>query len=90
MIYYARGTHSNTFDYATTEKKLLGMVFTFRKLHLYLFGFKMIVYTDHSSLKYLVSCEVAAYSMNPFLQEFDLEIWDKKGYENLVSPSLSV
>jgi hypothetical protein len=40
-------------NYATTEKKLLAMVFAIEKFRSYLVGTKVIVYTDHAALKYL-------------------------------------
>ncbi|XP_062075151.1 uncharacterized protein LOC133779175 [Humulus lupulus] len=41
-------------NYTVTEKELLAIVFAFDKSRLYLVGTKMIVYTDHSVIKYLV------------------------------------
>jgi hypothetical protein len=42
-------------NYATTEKELLAMVFTIEKFISYLVGVKVIVYTDHAALKYLLT-----------------------------------
>jgi hypothetical protein len=42
-------------NYATTEKELLAMVFTIYKFKSYLVGAKVIVYTDHVALKYLLT-----------------------------------
>ena len=42
-------------NYATTEKELLVVVFTMDKLISYLVGAKVIVYTDHAALKYLLT-----------------------------------
>ena len=41
--------------YATTEKELLAVVFAFDKFRSYLVGDKVIVYTDHAALKYLLT-----------------------------------
>jgi hypothetical protein len=40
-------------NYATTEKELLAVIFAIEKFRTYLVGAKVIVYTDHASLKYL-------------------------------------
>jgi hypothetical protein len=41
--------------YATTEKELLVVVFAIDKFRSYLVGAKVIVYTDHAALKYLLT-----------------------------------
>jgi hypothetical protein len=42
-------------NYITTEKELLTMVFAIKKFRSYLVGAKVIVYTDHAALKYLLT-----------------------------------
>jgi hypothetical protein len=42
-------------NYATTEKELLAMVFAIEKFRSYLVGAKVIVYTNHVALKYLLT-----------------------------------
>jgi hypothetical protein len=46
-------------NYATTEKELLTIVFAIDKFISYLVGAKVIVYTDHSALKYLLTKKYA-------------------------------
>ena len=41
--------------YGTTEKELLAIVFAIDKFRSYLVGAKIIVYTDHGALKYLLT-----------------------------------
>jgi hypothetical protein len=42
-------------NYAITEKELLAVVFAIDKFRSYLVGTKVIVYTDHAALKYLLT-----------------------------------
>ena len=42
-------------NYATTEKELLTIAFAFDKFRPYLIGNKVIVHTDHSAIKYLMT-----------------------------------
>ena len=42
-------------NYATTEKELLAVVFAIDKFRSYLVGAKVIVYTNHAALKYLLT-----------------------------------
>ena len=55
-IYYASKTLVDAqLNYTTTEKELLAVVFAFYKFISYLVGTKVIVYTDHSAIKYLIA-----------------------------------
>ena len=56
VIHYARLTLNDAqLNYATTEKELLAIVFSFNKFRPYLIGNKVIVHTDHSVIKYLMT-----------------------------------
>ena len=64
-------------NYAATKKELLVVVFAIDKFRSYLVGAKVIVYTDHAALKYLLTKKDAKPWLIRWillLEEFDLEI----------------
>ncbi|KAM1934599.1 hypothetical protein ACFX15_018766 [Malus domestica] len=93
VIYYASRTLNDAqLNYSTTEKELLAVVFALDKFRSYLLGTKVIIYTDHAALKYLLTKKEAKPRLIRWmllLQEFDIKIRDKKGSENVVADHLS-
>ena len=92
-IYYANRTLNEAqLNYAITEKVLLAILFAFDKFRPYLIKNKVIVYTDHSTIKYLMAKKDAKKRLIHWallLQEFFVDIKDKKGIEDLVADHLS-
>ncbi|KAD2805530.1 hypothetical protein E3N88_38907 [Mikania micrantha] len=75
-------------NYTTTEKDLLAVVYAFDKFRSYPVLSKTVVYTDHAALRYLFEKK----DLKPrlirwilLLSEFDIEIKDKKGAENIAT-----
>ncbi|CAL8135368.1 unnamed protein product [Prunus armeniaca] len=93
VIYYASRTLNDAqLNYSTTEIELLAVVFALDKFRSYLLGTKVIIYSDHSALKYLLTKKEAKPRLIRWmllLQEFDMEIRDKRGCENVVADHLS-
>ncbi|XP_047979237.1 uncharacterized protein LOC125221154 [Salvia hispanica] len=79
-------------NYTTTEKEMLAVVYSFDKFRSYLIGAKTIVFTDHAAIRFLfakVDAKPRLIRWVLLLQEFDLEIRDRKGCENVVADHLS-
>nr|GFB10694.1 reverse transcriptase domain-containing protein [Tanacetum cinerariifolium] len=92
-IHYASKTMNQAEAiYTTTEKEMLAVVCVFKKFRSYLIMNKSIVYTDHSTLKYLFAKKDAKARLLRWillLQEFDFKVIDTRGAKNYAADHLS-
>jgi len=93
VIYYASKTLDEAQqNYTTMEKELLAVVYAMEKFYPYLLCYKVIMYTDHFVLKYLLKKKDVKPRLIRWillLQEFDLKIKDKAGVQNVLADHLS-
>ena len=93
VVYYASKTLNETQrNYTTMEKELLSVVYALHKFRSYLIGSDIVIFTDHSALKYLLTIQNSKAWLIRWvllLQEFNLQIRDRKGVENVVVDHLS-
>ncbi|KAL1545421.1 hypothetical protein AAHA92_22150 [Salvia divinorum] len=93
VIFYASKTLNQAQrNYDTMEKEMLAVVYSFEKFRPYLLGSKVIVYTDHAAIKYLLAKRESKPRLIRWvllLQELDWKVKDKKGTENKVADHLS-
>ena len=71
---------------------MLAIVFALDKFCAYLIGSFIVVFTDHSALKYFLTKQDAKARLIRWillLQEFNLQIKDNKGVENVAADHLS-
>ena len=92
IAYASKTFNAAQANYTTTEKELLAVLFAVEKFRAYLLGSKVIIHTDHSAIRYLMTKKDAKPRLIRWvllLQEFDAEIVDRKGTENNVVDHLS-
>jgi hypothetical protein len=93
VIFYASKTlNSAQMNYTTTEKELLAVVFACEKFRSYLVGLPVLVFSDHTKLKYLLSKKDSKARLVRWillLQRFDITIKNKKGTKNIVADHMS-
>ena len=81
-IYYASKTFNEAQEnYFTTEKEILATVFACENFRPYILGSHVIIHIDHATIKYLMAKKEAKPRLIRWvllLQEFDLEMKDKK------------
>ena len=80
MVYYASKTLNGAQrNYTTTKKELLAVVYALDKFCAYLVGSDIVIFTDHSTLKYLLTKKKSKARLIRWvllLQEFNLQIKD--------------
>ena len=93
MVYYASKTLNEVQrNYTTTKKELLAVVYALEKFRAYLVGSFIVIFTDHSALKYLLTKhddKARLIRWVLLLQEFNLQIKEKKRVQNVVVDHLS-
>eukprot|EP00253_Pinus_taeda_P031166 PITA_31166 len=92
-IYYIRKNLSPAELYYTiTEKEFLAVIHAIINFRHYITGYPVILYIDHSAIKYLANKPITNGRITIWLillQEFDITIMDRPGKENLVADFLS-
>ncbi|RVW74938.1 Retrovirus-related Pol polyprotein from transposon 297 [Vitis vinifera] len=85
VIYYAsKSLNDAQRNYTTTEKELLAVVYALDKFRAYLIGSSIMVFTDHSALKYLLTKQDAKARLNIAHDTHGLPINDDFPEESLM------
>lgn len=92
IAYASKGLNSAEKNYSTIEKELLAIVWAIQHFRVYLYGRKFELYTDHRPLVYLFTLTDPSSRLTKFrlaLEEFNFDVFYKKGCENAVADALS-
>ncbi|KAL6460930.1 hypothetical protein MHYP_G00308960 [Metynnis hypsauchen] len=93
VVAYASHTlHKSEKPYSTTEKECLAVIWALEHFRPYIEGLPVTVYTDHSSLRWLMSWPNPTGRLVRWclrLQDFDIRIIHKPGARNQVPDALS-
>ena len=78
--------------YTTCEQELLGIIFALEKFRIYIYGHKVLLYTDNKALTFLNRCaitpnRVARWMLS--LQWYDIELRHVKGTQNHLADVIS-
>lgn len=55
IYYVSKGLSDAQMNYATTKKELLAIVYALEKFRSYLIGTKIIIFTNHVTIKYFLT-----------------------------------
>eukprot|EP00253_Pinus_taeda_P008113 PITA_08113 len=92
IYYISKNLSPAELNYTVTEKEFLAFIHAINKFRHYITGYPVILYTDHSAIKYLENKPVTNDRITRWLillQEFDITIKDRPGKENPVADFLS-
>ena len=92
IAYNGRGLNQAERNYTTTEREALALVQGIKKFQPYLHDRKFVVYTDHSSLRWLMNVKDATGRLARWallLQQYNFDVIHRPGYQNGNADALS-
>ena len=92
IYYISKNLSPAELNYTITEKEFLVVIHVVNKFRHYITEYPIVLYTDHSAIKYLANKPITNGRVTIWLillQEFDITIKDRPGKENHVADFLS-
>ena len=93
IYYISKNLSPAELNYTVTKKEFLAVVHAVNKFRHYIIGYPVVLYTDHSTIKFLANKTVTNGKVKRWLillQEFDITIRERPGKENPVADFLSI
>ena len=90
--YYSKTYTPAQKNYATNEKELLAIVMAIEHFHIYLYGRRFTVFTDHQPLTYLLKKKEPSKRLERWKERSQVYTFDikfKPGTENIIADALS-
>ena len=92
ICYASRKLSDAERNYSTIKKECLAVVWGIKRFHMYLYGVRFVLQTDHEPLKYMNSAKftnnrLMRWAM--FLQSYNMKVEAIKGSENVGADYLS-
>lgn len=91
IYYISKNLSPSELNYTVTKKEFLAVIHAVNKFRHYITGYPVVLYTDHSAIKYLPNKPITNGRVKGWLillQEFDITIKDRPGKENHVADFL--
>lgn len=92
IYYISKNLTLSELNYTVTEKEFLVVIYAINKFRHYIMGYPVVLYTNHSAIKYLANKPITNGRVTRWLillQEFNIIMRDRPGRENLVADFLS-
>jgi len=92
ICYISKNLSPAELNYIVAEKEFLAVIYAINKFKHYITGCPVVLYIDHSAIKYLANKPITNGKVTRcliLLQEFNITIKDRPGKENLVADFLS-
>jgi hypothetical protein len=87
IYFFSKNLSPTEVNYTIIEKELLAVVHAINKFRHYITGYQAFVHTDHSTIKFLMNKPVTNPRVTRWLlllQEFNINVIDRPGKDNLV------
>lgn len=92
LAFISRKLRPHEVNYTVTELEMLAIIYALQKWRKLIYGFKILLRTDHKALTFLLKTSIASERVNRwalYVQQYDIDIEHCPGKENLIPDALS-
>jgi transposase InsO family protein len=92
LSFFSKALNSSQKNYPATKRELLGIVYSLKAFHHWIYGQEFTLFTDHKALSYLFSQKEPSYMLQNWAEEllnYKFTIVHRPGIEMVIPDSLS-